>query len=146
MFKNQKILSVFVAFSLCSCVSIKQPIITGIKNIKLDDKSSGIRVKFDVLIQNPNNFSVVLQNMRLDTFMDDSVTSTIGIDNKQRILAGTLTSVPITVEPKVSMLPRLALSGIQSILKNDRSDVKVRGVLVVRKSLIRKKYRFSFPE
>ena len=138
-------LVLLTGFLLSGCVTIKQPIVTGISNFKLSELSQDMKIKFDVLLKNPNNFGLTLQKMEMDVIMGDSVISSITLDKKQRINPNEVAQIPISVQPKVTLLPQLALSGISNLFKKDSKTVSVKGKLVVRKFLFRKKYSFQYP-
>lgn len=105
-----------------------------------------MNVKFDVLLKNPNNYGLTLQNMQLDAFLGDSIISSVNLDKRQRINPNSTSSIPITVQPKVSMMPQLALTGLGQLFKKDDKRFKLKGTLVVRKFIFKKKYSFNYPQ
>ena len=146
MSKIAKKLPFFILFLLYGCVSVKQPVITSISDFKLAGKGSEMKLKFDVLVKNPNNFGLTLQKLKVETFMGDSLVSSINTVKKHRIPANEVSRIEVTVEPKITLLPQLALSGISGILKKGSSNASLEGKLFVRKFIFLKKYSFRFPD
>jgi hypothetical protein len=83
--------------------------------------------------------------MNVEVFLQDSLVSVVGLNSKIKVAAKAETAIPFTVTPKVAHLPQLALFGLGQFLKKDNPNYKIKGVLVVRKSLLRKKYGFVYP-
>jgi LEA14-like dessication related protein len=97
---------------------------------------------FDIAIENPNKFGVTVQRMGVNLSLNDSAVAGINIPSKTRIAAGSVITVPVTIQPSVQTMTNLVLGGLKNILsENKKQRIEIKGEIAIRKFIFVKKIK-----
>lgn len=144
IFSVHYILLLVLLTGLYSCGSIKPVSIKGIENFKTGSGLSKPEFTFDIAIENPNKFGVTVQRMGVNLSLNDSAVAGINIPSKTRIAAGSVITVPVTIQPSVQTMTNLVLGGLKNILsENKKQRIEIKGEIAIRKFIFVKKIKIK---
>ncbi|MBK8413651.1 MAG: LEA type 2 family protein [Bacteroidetes bacterium] len=98
IFSVHYVLVLVLLTGLYSCGSIKPVSIKGIENFKTGSGLTKPEFTFDIALENPNKFGVTVKRMGVNLSLNDSAIAGINIPSKTRIAAGSVITVPVTIQ------------------------------------------------
>jgi LEA14-like dessication related protein len=137
------ILMAIFGILLSSCSKMKAPEFRSIENFRID--SAGLvssKVRLDVLLFNPNNFSVKLKETASNFYIDSTYLGQLTQDSVVSIAANSSFVVPLTGTVQVNKL----LNNGLAILLNKKVLVRAEGNTKVGKAGLFINYPFHFQE
>jgi LEA14-like dessication related protein len=136
---------VYLLFSMLifsSCGFIKPVTITGVSNFRTVSTNTKPEFRFDLALQNPNNFGVTLRKMEIGISMGEPVLAKISMLEGTRITKKEPVLVPVALSPSLDELSGLFKKGVDEFLfgKNDQ-QLQIRGEIIIRKFIFSRKYQ-----
>lgn len=122
---------VSIAFSSCNFEKM-QPTLQNVKNIKvLEFSKSNVSIEADMVFNNPNRFSVNLESMDMELFVNNTKVTDIQQTSATSIAANSDFEIPVKLDysPLETMTsdPQQLINSFGSILVNKNADVLIKG-------------------
>tara|TARA_B110000438_G_C15217515_1_gene395816 strand:- start:14 stop:475 length:462 start_codon:yes stop_codon:yes gene_type:complete len=139
-------LIIFIFLLLNACSSFKEVEFKGVENVSFGQKEdSEIPLIFDVRINNPNQFNILLKKGVVDVFLNNQFLGKSTLSHKITIEKNKETVYPIVINTSFSNLSKAALSSL-GVLLGKKLILKIDGKIVVKALIIRKKIDVNFTE
>lgn len=133
-----------VAFLISSCSLIKPVYVTSVGNFTTVNPLSRPEIRFDVGLQNPNNYTVVIEKMEIGISMGGPVLATVSLlegtplTKKENIL------VPVALVPTTNDISKMFNSGVEAFLNGTlERKMQVEGEITIKKFIFRRKYKLK---
>ena len=137
---------ILICLVLNACSSFKEVEFKGVENVSFGQQvDSEIPLIFDVRINNPNQFNILLKKGVVDVFFNNQFLGKSTLSNKITIEKNKETVYPIVINTSFSNLSKAALSSLGVLLGN-KLILKIDGKIVVKAFIIRKKIDVNFTE
>ena len=137
-------ISFFILLNACS--SFKEVEFKGVEKVSFGKQDqSNIPLIFDVRINNPNQFNIILKKGNVDVFLNDQFIGKSYLSKKIVVKKQTDQTYPLEIKTSFSALSKAALSSL-GILLGKKLVLKIDGKIIVRALIIRKKIDVSFKE
>jgi LEA14-like dessication related protein len=131
---------------LNACSSFKEVEFKGVENVSFGkQEDSQIPLIFDVRINNPNQFNILLKKGVVDVFLNNQFLGKSTLSNKITIEKNKETVYPIVINTSFSNLSKAALSSLGALL-GKKLILKIDGKIIVKALIIRKKIDINFTE
>ena len=142
--KYPLIIVIFLLLNACS--SFKEVEFKGVENVSFgQQEDSQIPLIFDVRINNPNQFNILLKKGVVDVFFNNQFLGKSTLSNKITIEKNKETVYPIVINTSFSNLSKAALSSLGALL-GKKLILKIDGKIIVKALIIRKKIDVNFTE
>ena len=142
--KYPLIIVIFLFLNACS--SFKEVEFKGVENVSFgQQEDSQIPLIFDVRINNPNQFNILLKKGVVDVFLNNQFLGKSTLSNKITIEKNKETVYPIVINTSFSNLSKAALSSLGALL-GKKLILKIDGKIIVKALIIRKKIDVNFTE
>ncbi len=129
---------------LSSCGIIKPVSVMSVGNFTTENVLSKPEIRFDIKIQNPNNFSVTIQKMEIGVSVAGPAFATISLMEGVRVTKRDTMMVPVSLFPSMTEIGSMFSSGIDAFLTGKENPLfEVRGEVVIRKFIFRKRYKIK---
>ena len=129
------ILFIFGLLFLFGC----KPDIIDIKNIQLDGKD----VKIEILINNPNVFTITLSNIKMDLFIDNYRFKDLLYKPEIKLKPFSKKYYPMTVNIEPLKHPYASTGALMSLITQDSTLLQMRGTVLVKSLFFKKRIKFS---
>jgi LEA14-like dessication related protein len=118
-----------------SCSQPKPFVFKGIQSIKIEKASWGKNIfKADFMYENPNNFSLTLQKLEADVFINDKLFTHYKLDTTFSIPAEATFKLPATMQVELTDI----LKNSVDIIFNRPMKINVKGISTLSKGMFTK--------
>lgn len=103
-----------------------------------------MEIRFDLLLSNPNNFSIQVKNLHCRLEFSDSLIGTLHTLRDARITRKEVIRLPLSFYPDIANIGRLVFSGDRVFdPKNSGKGIELSGEMKMRKFIFTRKVRWS---
>lgn len=136
-----KLLILSIVFTTVSCSQPKPFVFKGVDSIKIEKASWGKNVfKANFVYENPNNFSLTLQKLEADIFINDRLFTHYKLDTIFSIPAEANFKLPATMQVELTDI----LKNSVDIIFNRPMKINVKGISTLSKGMFTKTIPIEF--
>ncbi|MBL0104010.1 MAG: LEA type 2 family protein [Bacteroidetes bacterium] len=138
-------LFIVVAFSMTACFSTKSVEYRRIEQVELSGSSSPV-ISFNLILQNPNNWSVRLTEINSNVTVENRPVGRLVLPEPIRVKRNSEVTIPVRVELSTLDLLALLPTGLGLISDKKPITTGIVGDLTIKKFLFSKKYPFQYSQ
>lgn len=136
-----KLLLLSLVVLAMSCSQPKPFVFKGVQSIKIEKASWGKNIfKADFVYENPNNFSLTLQKLEADIFINDQLFTHYKLDTIFSIPAASNFKLPATMQVELTNI----LKNSVDIIFNRPMKINVKGISTLSKGMFTKTIPIEF--
>ena len=146
MTKKKIITGVALILSLSSCFTIKPVEFLNAGNLKSSRNDTDFVMTFDLAMHNPNNWSLRLSKLETEVSIDNHFLGKASLSNVTRLKRNSDFSIPLNANASLNNLINLSALGLNLFFGNQTAVATIKGNLVLKKFIFRKKMQFEYKE
>ena len=136
--------TILISSVFSSCTSIKPVQIKDISNIKSINTLTNPELSFDLTVENPNNFNIIISRVNLDLYNDESKLVGINLIEKTKVYSQQDVTLPLIMKPSMEMINKLLKSEFDNLVRgNVNQKMEIRGELVMKKFIFSKRIKIK---
>ena len=134
------------SFLHTGCLTMKSVKISSIDALRVELNGNVPNIRFDLRVENPNNWGVRLLEAETGLLIDNKPVGTAKADQRLKIRAKSETAVPVSIQTSYMELLKMAPQGLE-LLSGQRSvEGRAVGSLKIGKFIFRKRIAFDLSE
>jgi LEA14-like dessication related protein len=142
----KKLLVLFPAVILTSCLSLKPPQFVRTQNLSSSKSVTDYELTFDLLMHNPNNWSLRLADMESEVRIDSMLIGKANLVNTIRLTRNSDFTLPMHSTTNLNDISNIASLGLNLLFGNQSATATIRGNMTLKKFIFKRKYQFEYKE
>lgn len=131
-------------FAHSSCFIIKPVEFSGVDHFDVKSGGDRMEIRFDLLLTNPNNYSLQVKDLHCRLELSDSLIGTLHTLQDARITRKEVVRLPLSFYPDMTNISRLIFSGDRMFkMKDTGKGLEIEGEMKMRKFIFTRRVRWS---
>ena len=142
----KRLLFLFPVLILSSCLTLKPPQFVRTQNLSSSKSATDFELTFDLLMHNPNNWSLRLADMESEVRIDSMLIGKANLVNAIRLTRNSDFALPMHSTTGLNDLSSIATLGLNLLFGNQSATATIRGNMTLKKFIFKRKYHFEYKE